>query len=533
MKFLPSLVLRSLGALLFLASAVPFCAGQKKETVNLQSTLPAPVVRKLEVMPLKEGGIDVGIVCTRPVVPVLRRLKDPERLVVELPNTLVSTDRKIIPVQSPDVRALHVELQETPLVTRITLDLAGARDYSLDSQEDRLIIHVKGAAGAAAATQSPAPNPAAPRPAPAATPPTRPAATGSVPSGATATVQERRPLPATPPQSAVTTGPGASVFLSGTRVAPGSSLTAGGETALLRLARGGEVRVCPGTTVSVTPSKSGRDLMLGMNGGAMELHYNLGGAADTILTPDFRILVPGPGEIHYAISADAKGNTCVRALPLNTVSAIVSELLGNGSYRLKVGEQIVFHEGRLNHMDNAVPSSCGCPPPLPAVLRASQQAAPEARTTPGVAVAAAPPQALSNSADRSMGGGGASPGAVEYRPRPASGQVQATGNTPQLGMIAGSPEQPLPASAQNLHVQVDAPFVFRAEGEVADVSGEVRQLPIARDVDVPGEDQVVAPPAQLAPKPASALADPGQAKPKSSSGGFLGKVKGFFRSIFK
>jgi hypothetical protein len=525
-------MLRSLLALLLLGSAVLSTYGQKKETVNLQSSLPAPVVRKLEVMPLKEGGIDVGIVCTRPVVPILRRLKDPERLVVELPNTLVSTDRKVIPVQSPDVRALHVELQESPVVTRITLDLAGARDYSLDSQEDRLILHVKGAAGINAATPASGPNPAAPRPAPVPALPARPAVTASVPSGATATVQERRPLPVAPPQSVVTTGPGASVFLSGTRVAPGSSLTAGGETALLRLARGGEVRVCPGTTVSVTPSKSGRDLMLGMNGGAMELHYNLGSAADTILTPDFRILVPGPGEIHYAVSADAKGNTCVRALPLNTVSVIVSELLGNGSYRLKVGEQIVFHEGRLNHMDNAVPSNCGCPPPLPAVLRASQQAAPPAGTTTGVAVAAAPPQALSNSADRSMGGG-ASSGAVEYRPPPASGQLQPTGNTPQLGMIAGSPEQPLPASAQNLHVQVDAPFVFRAEGEVAEVGGEVRQLPIARNVEVPGEDQVVAPPAQKVARPAATLADQGQAKPKQSSGGFLGKVKGFFRSIFK
>jgi AMIN domain-containing protein len=509
---------------------------QKKETVNLQSTAPAPVVRKLEVMPLKEGGIDIGIVCTRPVVPILRRLKDPERLVVELPNTLVSTDRQLIPVQSPDVRALHVELQESPVVTRITFDLAGARDYSLDAQEDRLIIHVKGVAGTNAAAQSPAPNPATTgvRPATVAAPPTRPSrppVTASVPSGATATVQERRPLPVPPPQSVVTTGPGASVFLSGTRVAPGSSLTAGGETALLRLARGGEVRVCPGTTVSVTPSKSGRDLMLGMNGGAMELHYNLGGAADTVLTPDFRILVPGPGEIHYAISADAKGNTCVRALPLNTVSAIVSELLGTGSYRLKTGEQMVFHDGRLDHMDNAVPTDCGCPPPLPAVLRASQQATPPTGTTAGQAVAAAPPQALSSSTVRSNGGG--SSGAVEFRPAPASGQLQAAGNAPQLGMVAGSPEQPLPPSSQNLHVQVDAPFVFRAEAEVADVSGEVRQLPIARNVDVPSENQVVAPPAQPAPKPAAALAEQGQRKSKQPSAGFFGKVKGFFSSIFK
>ena len=82
---------------------------------------------------------------------------------------------------------------------------------------------------------------------------------------------------------------------SGTSVLSGSSIQAGVEAATLKLDRGGSLLVCEGTKLAVNSSQNGRQLLLSLNTGNLELNYPLGTEADTLLTPDLQLLMPGPG----------------------------------------------------------------------------------------------------------------------------------------------------------------------------------------------------------------------------------------------
>jgi len=427
------------------------------------------------VVPDKDG-LSVEILSSRPLTPTLKKLESPSRLVIDLPNSNLTVRRKRIDFRSEEVGGVRADqFQNAPPVARIVVDLLKPVRYTWDAAGNRLTVRLRSVDDVTAK------------------PPTVPAFTTGV-----------QPV-------AVPVAPGSSgaVVLAGSRVAAGSSVTAGADTAILRLARGGEVRVCPGTTVSVTSSQSGRDLMLGMSTGALEAHYMLDASADSVLTPDFRILLAGPGEFHYAVSADSRGNTCVRTLAGNTASAIVSELMGDGTYQVKPAEQVVFHSGRLSQADANVPAACGCPAPAVPIMRTSIPAGPVISENnlpasirlaqPGDEVRPVPPP-VSMAGLRSSG------------PPPA-----------QVTLSVAPPETaPLPAPQPNeVHVQVDAPFIFRASDappEYPTVAVEPEAFPLASRRGPPLE--------------AVALQPPLQVKPKPQHRGFFGKIKGFFAAIF-
>jgi AMIN domain len=423
----------------------------------------------------ERGAPAVEILSTRPVVPAIQTLDFPPRLVIDLPNSRAELKRKRIPVLKENILAIRAEQYQTaPPVVRVVLDLAAPYGYTWDAAGNRLMVRLNPAGDANANKASPF----------------QPPRVLTLGAGA---------APAAVP---VTGGSGA-VVLAGSRLTSGSSVTAGSDTAVLSLARGGEVRICPGTTLSVTPAKNAHDLMLGMSTGALEAHYSLGASADSVLTPDFRILFAGPGEFHYAISADSHGNTCVRALMGNTSSAIVSELMGDRIYQVKPNEQAVFHLGQIDKVDTDVPLECGCPPPSN-VLRASAPESP-----------AQPEAQLPVNTNLSQGGASS-----------ADKLTTAENNAPQT--LSNGPEtRPLPPSQpDDVHIQVDAPFVFSAKNRTAATASappQVYNLPVVERSGSPVRLYTT-----VQPPPAVENTAPAKAAHRT----FLRRLKGFFAAVF-
>ena len=160
---------------------------------------------------------------------------------------------------------------------------------------------------------------------------------------------------------------------SGMSVLSGSELSAGIAPATLKLFRGGQVRICPRSGLSVTTS--GQGLMLATGAGAIEIDYQLSQQmADIVITPDFNVMLVGPGTFHFALGVSKRGDTCVKPLPGNASEVTFSELLGTGIVKMQANQPVVFRDGKLD-APAALTSECGCPPVAP-VMRAEAQPSP-------------------------------------------------------------------------------------------------------------------------------------------------------------
>jgi hypothetical protein len=445
------------------------------------SATPQAIITGVKIV-YEKGAPAVEIDSTRPVVPTVQMLDSPPRLVIDLANAQMGLPRKRIPVLKENILTIRAEqYQIQPAITRIVVDLLVPYAYTWDAAGNRLMVRLNKPEEINVANQKPSP----------------PQVAALTPVAAGAVVP-------------VTNGVG-DFIEAGKAFADGSSLTAGSETAVLRLTRGGEVRICPGTTVSVTPAKGSKNLLLGMSTGSLETHYSLQETADTVLTPDFRILFAGPGEFHYAVSADTHGNTCVRGLKGNTSSAIVYELMGDRIYQVKPSEQLVFHSGRIDQVDGDIPPECGCPPPPPVGRMEATAATPAPDLAPG--------------ANLTLAQGGAAPSeATENKPGNGSAGQQKKAGAQALS--SGNEVRPLPPSQPNdVHVEIEAPLVFQGKKQpIAPAPiDEASTLPITEPAQpLRLEAQVQAPPAAAS-----------QTQAKSEHRSFLRKIGRFFGAIFR
>lgn len=165
-------------------------------------------------------------------------------------------------------------------------------------------------------------------------------------------------------------------------IATAGTITSGAENTQVVLPRRGTLKVCASTAVKLTsdasvPAGEAPGLMLALDSGAVEASFAAGRNSDILITPDFRILIGGPGAAELKVRLGARGDTCVDNPGPNAPYVLVSSVFDGGAYRVQPGQRVMFQHGSLKEVVDNEKESCGCPPdPKP---DAKPDATPEAK----------------------------------------------------------------------------------------------------------------------------------------------------------
>lgn len=213
--------------------------------------------------------------------------------------------------------------------------------------------------------QNPAPAPASPS-----APPARPPALTTPPIAIV-------PLDMSLPGSAATVSGGMQAWKGRAYFTSSGAITAGPATAQVTLPYRGVLRVCPSTTVRLSvdagaPANEVPGLMIAFDGGAVEASFAISRNTDLLLTPNFRIMIAGPGASEVKVRLGQDGDTCVDNSGENSGNAaaaatdapyvVVTSVFDSGLYRVQPGQRVMFEHGDLHTVDDQEKEPCGCPP---------------------------------------------------------------------------------------------------------------------------------------------------------------------------
>ncbi len=252
------------------------------------------------------------------------------------------------------------------------------------------------------------------------------------------------------------------------------TVTSGAETTEVILPHRGVLRVCASTTVKLAadtsvPTGEIPGLMMAMDHGALEASFATGRNSDILLTPDFRILIGGPGAAEVKVRLGQHGDTCVdnagapsdRSSSLgwsagapsdrsgslganagsNAPYVLVTSIFGDGAYRVQAGQRVMFQHGSLHEVVDNEKEPCGCPPAAPKgnefPLAQSEGLAPLAKPAPSATTLdqkGAPPQVVEPLVYKSE----------DHAPQPAE--------TPAATAAAGANSPSNPPAAKKKHV---------------------------------------------------------------------------------
>jgi len=150
-------------------------------------------------------------------------------------------------------------------------------------------------------------------------------------------------------------------------IASSGSVTAGTTTTQVALPHRGALRICASTTVKLAvdssiPTAETPGLLMALDHGAIEASFSTGQNADTVLTPDFRILIGGPGASDVKVRLGQGGDTCVDNPGTNAPYVLVTSVFDGRLYRVQPGQRVMFQHGSLDTVVDQEKEPCGCPP---------------------------------------------------------------------------------------------------------------------------------------------------------------------------
>ncbi|MGA8041916.1 MAG: hypothetical protein WCA37_03850 [Terracidiphilus sp.] len=151
-------------------------------------------------------------------------------------------------------------------------------------------------------------------------------------------------------------------------IAASGAVTSGSTTTDVLLPQRGTLHVCASTTVklaadSSAPAGETPGLMMAMDHGAIEASLATGRSADILLTPDFRVLISGPGAADVKVRLGEHGDTCVDNGGSNAPYVLVTSVFDGGNYHVQPGQRVMFQHGSVHEVVDQEKEPCGCPPP--------------------------------------------------------------------------------------------------------------------------------------------------------------------------
>ena len=154
-------------------------------------------------------------------------------------------------------------------------------------------------------------------------------------------------------------------------IATNGAITSGANTTEVTLPRRGVLRVCASTTVKLAadasvPQGEVPGLMMVIDHGAIEASFATGRNSDVLLTPDFRILIGGPGAADVKVRLGQHGDTCVDNAGVNAPYVLVTSVFDGGIYRVQPGQRVMFQHGSVLAVVDQEKEPCGCPAPAQA-----------------------------------------------------------------------------------------------------------------------------------------------------------------------